>query len=72
MPRPQLTLRTLPVAMLLVAAFYAGATWQRAREVRQRESALQAYRDYAATGGCMKGADEEVRDMELAIEHLAR
>ena len=29
MPRPQLTLRSLLVAMLVVAAFFGGMAWQR-------------------------------------------
>ncbi|HVX14363.1 MAG TPA: hypothetical protein VHC22_24465 [Pirellulales bacterium] len=40
MPRPQFTLRALLVAMLVVAAFFAGAAWQRISSQKEQDRLL--------------------------------
>jgi hypothetical protein len=42
MPRPQFTLRSLLVAMLVVAAFFAGIRFERERDRREHEARLFA------------------------------
>lgn len=43
MRRPQFTIRSLLVAMLVVAAFFGGMSWQRSLDQRKRNTSTFPY-----------------------------
>jgi hypothetical protein len=72
MCRPQFSLKTLLWLMAVVGAYFAGGEWQRATQINRLQTALRGFRDYEAAGGCMRGADEDVRELEAALERLTQ
>lgn len=69
MPRPQFNLKTLLWLTLVVAAFFAGATWQRQRDIRATEAALEASETaiYLDEAKLMKGWHQ----LKLGMQSLA-
>ena len=80
MPRPQLTLRALPVAMLVVAAFFGGIRFEREWRRREDEAAALAARNAERAAALARSrrrmaviaAERDLQRRQIAAEGEAR